>query len=337
MAAIITATIDRIRSRQPAWLGARRRRPPRPFAVVMLRFAFQTLGRLFPRLAGRHAYRLWFRTHRRPESAAETRWLQSADRSTVRVDETEVVTYRWGTGPTILLVHGWNGRATQLGGLAQALAAAGYQAVAFDAPAHGHSPGRSTHIYEFTEAIEAVAAAFGPVYGVVAHSFGCAATAFALVRRLPVQRVVMVAPPASVEGMVDSFTRLLGVPPRAKAAMHDLFEAGFGADLWLRFATTANVAKVGVAGMVIHDGDDEVVAAGAGRAVAEAWDGAAFRRTVGLGHHRVLRSREVARQVRAFFDRRDPDPPSDERPRIKGDGSRAGGCGRSAPTPCRSS
>jgi len=303
MNAIFIDTFGRMRGRaRTVRIAPHRTRRP-SLAVRLIRTAFATLGSLFPRVAGRRAYRLWFRTHRRPESAAETRWLQTAHRSTVQVDQTEVVTYRWGVGPTVLLVHGWNGRGIQLGGLAQALAAAGYQAVAFDAPAHGRSPGRSTHIYEVTEAVEAVAAAFGPLHGVVAHSFGCMATAFALVRRLAVQRVVMVSPPATVEGMVDSFTGLLAVPPRAKAVMHELFEAGFGADLWQRFATTGNLAKVDVAGLVIHDGDDEVVTISEGKAVADAWRGATFVRTTGLGHHCILRSPDVARQVCTFLGR----------------------------------
>lgn len=313
MNGILIPTIGRMRN-HPRTVRVARRRSHRPsYAVRLIRTAFAILGPLFPRAAGRWAYRLWFRTHRRPESAAERRWLQNAERRIVPVDETEVVAYRWGAGPTVLLVHGWNGRGTQLGGLAQAVVAAGYQAVAFDAPAHGRSPGKSTHIYEVTEAIEAVAAAFGPVHGVVAHSFGCAATAFALVRRLPVHRVVMVAPPATVEAMVDSFTRLLAVPPRAKAVMRELFEEGFGPDLWQRFATTRNMAKVDVAGLVIHDRDDEAVAVSDGKAVAEAWRGATFRRTAGLGHHRILRSAEVAQQVCAFLGRSEPDPPPPSR------------------------
>jgi len=308
MNGMLIPTIGPMRSR-PRTLWVARRRSSRPsYAVRLIRTAFATLGSLFPRMAGRWAYRLWFRAHRRPESAAETRWLQNAERCIVPVDDTEVVAYRWGAGPTVLLVHGWNGRGTQLGALAQALVAAGYQAVAFDAPAHGRSPGKSTHIYEFTEAIEAVAAAFGPVHGIVAHSFGCVATGFALVRRLPVHRVVMVAPPASVEGMVDSFTHLLAVPSRAQAVMRELFEAGFGPDLWQRFATTRNMAKVDVAGLVIHDRDDEAVAVSEGEAVAGAWRGAAFRRTAGLGHHRILRSPEVARQVCKFLGKGEPDP-----------------------------
>jgi pimeloyl-ACP methyl ester carboxylesterase len=267
-----------------------------------MRAGFRYLGPVLPGLAGRLAYRLWFRTRRRPLSAAEGRWLEGAEPGRVRVDGVEVATYRWGKGPTVLLVHGWNGRGPQMGGLARALVEAGYQAVAFDAPAHGQTPGKATHIYEFTEAIEAVAGRFGPLHGIVAHSFGGMATGFALVRRLPVKRAVMIAPPSDVRAMVDGFAELLALPEAAREVMCTLFERDFGADLWWRFATTRTVGELAVPGLVVHDQDDEAVPASQGMAVARAWPGATFHRTTGLGHHRVLRHPAVLGLVRTFLD-----------------------------------
>ena len=50
--------------------------------------------------------------------------------------------FAWGAGPSVLLVHGWEGRGAQLGALVDPLVAAGYRVVALDGPAHGDSPGR---------------------------------------------------------------------------------------------------------------------------------------------------------------------------------------------------
>ena len=61
----------------------------------------------------------------------------------------------WGAGPTVLLVHGWNGRGAQLGAFAPALVKSGYRVVTFDTPAHGRSPGRATNLPEISEAIHA--------------------------------------------------------------------------------------------------------------------------------------------------------------------------------------
>ena len=45
-----------------------------------------------------------------------------------------------------LLVHGWEGRGAQLGSLVGPLVEAGLSVVAFDAPAHGDSPGNRLYL-----------------------------------------------------------------------------------------------------------------------------------------------------------------------------------------------
>src|SRR2546423_5499989 len=83
--------------------------------------------------------------------------------------------WRWGFGPTVLLVHGWEGRGSQLGAFIEPLVAAGLSVVAFDAPGHGDSPGSRLYLTDHADALDAVARAIGPVHAVIAHSFGVAA------------------------------------------------------------------------------------------------------------------------------------------------------------------
>ncbi|MGV9195387.1 alpha/beta hydrolase [Microbacterium sp. MC2] len=75
----------------------------------------------------------------------------------------EVVTYEWGDGDrTVVLIHGWNGRASQFATLARELVAEGYRVVAFDAPAHGASSGRHTYIHDWTARLSVEHAALPP-------------------------------------------------------------------------------------------------------------------------------------------------------------------------------
>jgi pimeloyl-ACP methyl ester carboxylesterase len=52
---------------------------------------------------------------------------------------------------------------------------------------------------------------------------------------------------------------------------------------------------------VIHDQDDRDVPIEEGIAVAQAWPGAQFVRTTGLGHRHILRDLEVIARVSAFI------------------------------------
>lgn len=97
-------------------------------------------------------------------------------------------------------MHGWHGRGAQLGAFAAPLVAAGFRVVAFDAPAHGRTPGASTNLPEVSEALLKVAAAFAPLHGVIAHSFGVASTLTAMTQGLAPQRVVAVSAPWRFSG-----------------------------------------------------------------------------------------------------------------------------------------
>src|SRR6185503_15435757 len=119
----------------------------------------------------------------------------------------ELAVQRWGKGPLVILVHGWNGRGSQLGGFVQPLVDAGFQVVAFDAPGHGGPRGASSSLVRFADAFDAVVDAtrpfFQPLAAVVAHSMGGAAVTYALSRRaersadaeLGSPRLVFIAPP----------------------------------------------------------------------------------------------------------------------------------------------
>src|SRR4030095_1878366 len=80
---------------------------------------------------------------------------EHAERGTITVRGREIVTYAWGHGPeTVLVVHGWRGRASQFGPIVRELRAEGLRVVGFDAPANGDSAGRHTDIRDYLAAID---------------------------------------------------------------------------------------------------------------------------------------------------------------------------------------
>src|SRR5262249_24545271 len=59
----------------------------------------------------------------------------------------------WGDGPRVYLLHGWGGRATQFAAFVEPLVRAGFMPVAFDAPGHGASGGRTASLLHFARAL----------------------------------------------------------------------------------------------------------------------------------------------------------------------------------------
>lgn len=272
-------------------------------SLRLLRGGFRYLGPHFPDMAGRLAYRLWFSTQRYPEPVRERHWTAAAQIDSVAWQGRHLIRYQWGRpeAPAVLLVHGWNGRGPQLGAFAAPLNDAGLRVVAFDAPGHGRSPGRSTNIFEFADAILTVARASGPVTAAVAHSFGVPACARALVQGWEPTRLVAIAAPASAEFLLARFARILDIPDSVIQAMRRRVERRFGMDIFARLATDEMLAGRDLPGLIIHDRKDRDVPDGHAEALHRAWRNTRLMLTDGLGHRRILRDHRVIAETVRFL------------------------------------
>ena len=269
----------------------------------LLRLGFRHIGPHARGLAGYLAYRLWFSTRRYPEPAREARWIASACIDRVGWRERKLTRYQWGdpAAPAVLLIHGWNGRGPQLGAFARALVQAGYRAVAFDAPGHGRSPGTSTNIFEYAEAIQIVTHASGPVVAAIAHSFGVPASAQALNQGLQLQRLVAIAAPANAEFLLDRFKTMFDIPSVVMMEMRKRVERHFGMDIFARLATDAMLAERTLPGLIIHDRSDQEVPSDHAERLHRAWPCSEIRLVNGLGHRRLLRDPDVVAAAVAFI------------------------------------
>jgi pimeloyl-ACP methyl ester carboxylesterase len=204
----------------------------------------------------------------------------------------------WGDGPeTVLLVHGWAGRGLQLGAFAAPLVERGFRVVTYDAPAHGDSPGQTTSLFEMIDALVAVANAFEPVRGVIAHSLGSAATLLATHRqRLNIERAVTLAPVSRTGEMIAWFGDLAGFPQSVLDRMRDRIEKRFDFR-WAEIEPQFIAQDLGLGLMVVHDRDDREVPCSEGARLSLWCPHTTFVETVGLGHRRILRQPKVVQHA----------------------------------------
>ncbi|MFO7189023.1 MAG: alpha/beta hydrolase [Pseudomonadota bacterium] len=264
------------------------------------RTLFSLASRIVPRRAAEYFYRNWGRTRRYPLPESEVAAIESAVcRSLPFAPDRHIETYRWGQGPVALLVHGWHGRASQYWAVIEHLRLAGYKVVAFDAPGHGRSSGDRYDLLEMTAAVERVAAQYGEIELVVAHSFGCLAAAGALVDGARFHRVTFVAPPASLRRATDTVLDAVGMSQRARAIFIDKLEQRYGRNIWRRYDFAAIGRDIAPRAQftVIHDVDDREVDWRQGKQVSDHLPGSRFIRTEGLGHRRILRSERLCELI----------------------------------------
>ena len=264
------------------------------------------LSRVFPFGAAWTAERLFLTPPRFAAPDRERDVLARARSGAIRVASRRIATWTWGTGPRVLLVHGWGGRGSQLGAFVEPLVAAGFSVACFDGPAHGASEGRVATIPELAETLGAVADALGPVRGIIAHSGGGAVSGWSVRRRLldgfvdlP-EAIALVAPAADFRGYFERFKEASGLSAAARARLDRRLEARVGAPSEA-FDLSRFAADLPMAALVVHDREDTEVRWAEGASIAAAWPGAELLTTRGLGHRRILRDPAVVARVIAFL------------------------------------
>jgi len=268
-----------------------------PLSLTALRASLGALARVSPAASARLAARLFCTPRPHPIGEEEQRLLTSGTALTLR---SGLAATSWGEGPAILLVHGWERQGASLGRFVEPLIGNGRRVVALDAPAHGNSPGKQTDGVAYARAILAAEAEFGPLEGVIAHSFGGFATLIALNRGLEVARVVLLASLADIGREVEKFVHLIGMPHRAAERFIGLLERQLGTPLE---ALDAHLLckQLRQPALLFHDPEDKRVPYEDSLTIAESWPGARLVTVRGLGHSRILCDEGVIAQGAAFI------------------------------------
>ncbi|WP_374669269.1 alpha/beta hydrolase [Ramlibacter sp.] len=274
--------------------------------VRLFRFALGTSQRLWPALAVRAAARL-FGTPLPPKwLQRRTPWEPGWQTEAWPFEDASVTVYSRPVaphGPVALLVHGWGGHARQMLPLADALAGHGLRPVLLEMPAHGRSAGSVSNLPQFSRAIEYAVARLRQdghqVRVLAAHSLGANAAAHAAARGLPVDRLLLVAPPASPREYTRHFAHVFGLSEATRAAMQRRIEAREGI-LMPQFEPEAVGPRIRVPTLVVHDQADSINRFADGQAFTRAIRGAELLATEGLGHRRILRDAAVLGRATLF-------------------------------------
>jgi pimeloyl-ACP methyl ester carboxylesterase len=275
-------------------------------AIRLLKAGLGASERVWPALAVRAATRL-FSTPLPPKWLARGgSWHADWSVEAWPFEQAGLTVYRLASqadARVALLVHGWAGRARQMQPLAESLAQGGLQPVLLEMPAHGRSRGWVSDLPQFVRAIEYTAARLAQegrgVHLLAAHSLGANAAAFAVARGIGVQRLVLLAPPASPRAFTRYFAQVFGLSEATRSGMQRRIE--FRAGMLMRQLEPEAVGpRIRVPTLVVHDRGDTVNRFADGQAFARTIGGAELLATEGLGHTRLLKDAAVLERVARF-------------------------------------
>jgi pimeloyl-ACP methyl ester carboxylesterase len=204
-----------------------------------------------------------------------------------------------GTGPAVLLVHGWEGQPEDFAFLFPVLVEAGFRVVAFDLPAHGASDGVMASIPVCATSLLRIEEITGAPHAVIGHSVGALAVVRAAEMGLAADRLVLIAAPARYECYARTFAAEAGLDNRETEEMIRILEA-----------MNANVRRISIPeiaprltqpALFLHSKDDRVVPISDGVESARVWRGARWLEFDGLGHRRILRASVVHEAILKFL------------------------------------
>lgn len=248
--------------------------------------------------AARHAFSA---PERVPMTAQERAALDGHAEPPLRHEGHKLARWTLGSGPRVVLAHGWNSRGAHLLGFAQPLVEAGFSVTLFDLPAHGDSTGHAASVVHAGRALRAVLADIGEaVHGVIGHSMGSAAALLAFAHGCKVRRSVHLAGPSSLTPMVKGLAAAHALGPADAAAFAGWVERFIGTRI-----TYVDLERLqhGLRhpSLIIHDPADRTVPIAASEALHAAWPGSRLELAHGLGHRRLLADADTIARSIAFI------------------------------------
>lgn len=286
---------------------AKKKAPALPLKLRLTRIGFSLYGAIAPVRAGRTAERMFRLTTRRPRPLDEQAILLNATPLTLAFEGLTLAGYEWRPTaneldlPPVLLMHGWDSRASQLAPIVKVLLAAGHRVIAFDAPGHGDSPDRpGITVSTFADVVLHIDRRFGPFHAVLGHSVGGAAVTLGVTRGLRTRRLITLAAPASLRRASLRVAAMLGLSPRVTQAMLQAAAMSNGRSLD-DLESTGLSLPADVSALLLHDPRDRQVPISESAIVAAAWPNARLHQIAGVGHNGILAADSVHRLLLDFI------------------------------------
>lgn len=275
--------------------------------VQYYRSTFKILSHISPKMAAKKAFDLFCTPYTKTRDKQAPDIFKLAQPLTLKVVNDTVHGFLWSTSlrkqaETILICHGFDSCSYRFAEFIQPLLNGGFNVIAFDAPAHGLSSGRTITLLQYGEMIKLVNERFGPIYGIMAHSFGGLSVVLALEdnKDFQCQKLVLISPSTETTHAVESFFAFLNLPGSIRKHFLDTIETLGGNPInW--YSVKRAIHNVKPKTLWIHDKEDSITPfAHMETLTVNKPDHLIFEITSGLGHS-PYRNAGIRQKIISFF------------------------------------
>lgn len=262
------------------------------------------VGRFSPERASAIALERFLRPRFRKQRSRTIPIFRDAQWDTHQVDDHKIAHYHWqgGTGPTILLAHGWESDAGTFAPMIEFLLDKGWSVRALDAPAHGQSSGNTVNLPLYSSVLRSFLKNFQDIDIVVGHSFGGMALAHAndTGELDPFPPSVIVGSALELRQSLAPFVELLNMTTSVKNALYERIHRLSGQPVhW--YSIDRMLSNTQTPFLVAHDKEDKVCPIrDLETLMSKELPHVDFHITSGLGHNRILKATETFERIIDF-------------------------------------
>ncbi len=260
------------------------------------------MWRYMPGISESMVKKFFFTPHNYKVTPQEIDYLENAKPFQIAVHDKAVQCWQWGSGPVVLLAHGWNGRGIQLHHFIEPLIREGYSVIAYDAPGHGESQGKTSSYFEFTDTIRMLLNSSNGhnVKGVIAHSLGASATINSIVKEDKPLDVVLIAPALRLAEVLYHYFDHVGIPRPIYQDLIKEYEDEFGYDMQ-RDNPSNLLSEIESKILIVHDRNDPTIPYVDSKELSDEFQNIELLTTESLGHKKILTERSVIDAVVKYF------------------------------------
>ncbi len=229
-------------------------------------------------------------------------YLSQARQQRIAFEDGLIKLYHWeGTGPFILLLHGWESNAWRWKHIIEPLKKKNYNIIAIDAPAHGASDGKYFTAVKYSKVITQVMEFYEPAI-VMAHSVGAMATIYqeSKAQHEFLKKLVLLGGPNSLEVIMRGYQKVTGFNQKVYGSLNNLLKKTYDFKIE-EFNTADFAAMIKVPTLIVHNPDDKIVPIEAFYQIKEKMPHAESFVSPTGGHS--LHTPEVVERVMAFLEK----------------------------------
>jgi pimeloyl-ACP methyl ester carboxylesterase len=260
----------------------------------LLALSLAALERIAPRATARLAKRMYITPPKqRPATAEERRFFDTASKTIITFREHAMPYWSWdsGSGPRVLLIHGWGVGPGLFTPLIDRLVSAGFRVSTYVGPGHGKGAVKRTTAMTCVHALRHVISEKGPFDVLIGHSLGAGCIISAAKLGIQTGKIVLLSSVTDLVENTEMFGRHLGLSKSIMAEARRLIWQQFledcaplGADWHEMYDSELSIPT-----LLLHDRSDPMLGIHHSQRVLKTWPNARLLLTDQLGHFKLAR------------------------------------------------